>query len=177
MAQIRDYLHQAHSRSRDGFVSSHPEAVLVQSSAEPSGDPRNEYRSTLRMRIDSESQDIKVEPLPPSPLDAVFALVESDRKSFAGKVLVGRTETNDIVISHLTVSKHHAYFRHDKDAGRMSLCDTGSTNGTRVNGQTLQERQPRYLADGDRIAFGDVQFVFFTASGFYDLLQSLSVLL
>ena len=46
-------------------------------------------------------------------------------------------------------SRRHAQIRM-KD-GHYTLTDLGSTNGTRLNGQTVQSRE---LADGDRITIG-----------------------
>ncbi len=176
-SQIKDYLQSAHQLDRDAFVERHPHAVLVQRSDSNATDPRNEYRSTLKMRIDPKTKEVRVEPIPPSPLDRVIELTKTAADSFPEKVLVGRTETNDIALADLTVSKHHAFFKADEDAGRVLLTDTGSTNGTQVNGQPLPARQSRYLHDGDQLSFGDVRFIFFSAEAFFDLLGSLSVLL
>jgi pSer/pThr/pTyr-binding forkhead associated (FHA) protein len=173
---LTTFIKDANTLELDVFVQKHPSAMLVQYSREPTADPRSEYRSTLRMRIDPSTKELKTVPSNPSPLDKVIELVKSDRNSFAQKILVGRTETNDLVISDLTVSKHHAFFRFDEQAQRMSLTDTGSTNGTVINGSQLDPRQSRYLADGDQITFGDVHFIFYSASGFYDLLTSITAL-
>jgi pSer/pThr/pTyr-binding forkhead associated (FHA) protein len=173
---LNTYLQDARKLESEAFIQKHPNAMLVQYSQEPSPDPRSEYRSTLRMRIDPRTKELKTYPTSPSPFDRVIELVKSDRNSFAQKILVGRTETNDIVISDLTVSKHHAFFRFDEQALRMSLTDTGSTNGTLINGATLDPRQSRYLSDGDQVTFGDIHFVFYSASGFFDLLTSITAL-
>jgi pSer/pThr/pTyr-binding forkhead associated (FHA) protein len=173
---IKDYLEQAHAHERADFIDRNPNPVLIRQKDTATPDPRNEYRSTLKMRVDMETREVKVEPFPPSPTDEVIVLTKSEQNSFPSKVLVGRTETNDVVIPHLAVSKHHAYIRLDEEASRFTITDTGSTNGTEVNGQAIQEKEPRYLSDGDQVAFGDARFTFYTAGGFYDLLTSLSVL-
>ena len=46
-------------------------------------------------------------------------------------------------------SRRHAQLREQQ--GTWTLTDLGSTNGTQVNGQTVQQRA---LADGDRITIG-----------------------
>jgi pSer/pThr/pTyr-binding forkhead associated (FHA) protein len=177
MPIIREFLEQAHKLDRDGFISRNNAPVLLQQDNKDGVDPRNEYRSTLKMKINHESKEIQIEPLPPTPIDPVFVIRKSDRNSFASKILIGRTETNDIVIPHITVSKHHAYFKDDPEANRYTITDTGSTNGTQLNGQPISPKDSRYLSDGDQICFGEVHYIFYTAGGFYDLLKSLSALL
>ncbi|MBW1811331.1 MAG: FHA domain-containing protein [Deltaproteobacteria bacterium] len=176
MGEISQYLQQAHSLDRDTFVANNAEPFLVRQKENETVDPRNEYRSTLKLRIDTERKEVRIEPRPPWPTDLVIPLAKTDRNSFSAKVLVGRTETNDIVIPHLTVSKHHAFFSDDPDAKRSTVTDTGSTNGTKLNGQRIEAKKARYLTDGDQIAFGDILFTFYTPGGFYDLLRSLSAL-
>lgn len=175
MAFISDYLAAARSSSQEEFVSRHGNPVLVQRHVPDLMDPRNEYRSTLKMKIDHERQEVQVESLPPRPESLVLEIAKSDRNSVAGKILVGRTETNDLVVSHLTVSKHHAYLRREDD-GQVLLVDAGSTNGTKLNARRLDASQPRSLDDGDQVSFGDVSFTYYSPSGFYNLLRSLSVL-
>ena len=46
-----------------------------------------------------------------------------------------------------------------------------------LNQQYIEPKEARYLSDGDRVAFGDAHFVYYTPGGFYDLLRSLSALL
>jgi len=175
MAQVKDYLDDARSLERAAFVARYPDACLIPKSAEEGGDPRREYSSTLKMEINPKTREVRIAPMPPAPTDAVILLKKSDRSDFAGKILIGRTETNDVVLSHLTVSKHHAYFRWEAD-GACSLTDTESTNGTRINGVVLGSRKSRAVYDGDEVAFGDMKFTFYSAGGFYDLLRSLSAI-
>ncbi|RLB54750.1 MAG: hypothetical protein DRI34_11615 [Deltaproteobacteria bacterium] len=175
MASITDYLSDARSSPLEEFTSRHGNPVLVQRQLPDMMDPRNEYRSTLKMKIDHERQEVQVESTPPRPESLVLEIAKSDRNSVAGKILVGRTETNDLVVAHLTVSKHHAYLRRE-EGGQVLLVDAGSTNGTKLNGRRLDASQPRQLADGDQVAFGDVAFTYYSPQGFYNLLHSLSVL-
>lgn len=173
---ISEYLELAHNLDQEGFVGRQPDPVLLRRKDAATSDPRNEYRSTLKMKIDMDNRQVRVEPLPPSPLDEVLVLSKSEHNSFANKILVGRTETNDVVLPHLAVSKHHAFFRRDQDARRYTITDTGSTNGTKVNGQAIPARVPRYISDGDQVTLGDAVFTFYSPEGFYELLRSLSVL-
>ena len=176
-ATVKDYVDVTRRLDRPAFVEQHPHPFLIRRSQNQSLAPRDEYSSTLRMRIDPDTRQWRAEPTPPSPVDRVLPVVKRDEhSSFASKVLVGRTETNDLVVSHLTVSKHHAFFTLDADSGTTSLTDTGSTNGSQVNGQVLPPRKPRRLHDGDQVAFGDIEHLFYTAGGLYDVLTSLTAL-
>ncbi|MCQ4083365.1 FHA domain-containing protein [Streptomyces sp. RB6PN25] len=56
----------------------------------------------------------------------------------AGRVMrIGRALDNDLVVSDLQVSRHHAEFHAHPD-GRMEIVDLGSHNGTYVNGQPVE---------------------------------------
>ena len=62
---------------------------------------------------------------------------------------VGRALDNDIVLESGDVSRHHARFEYADH--QMRLVDLGSTNGTRVNGRTIQSQTVR---PGDEVTFG-----------------------
>ncbi|MBP7476495.1 MAG: FHA domain-containing protein, partial [Pyrinomonadaceae bacterium] len=52
------------------------------------------------------------------------------------RVSVGRTPNNDLAIDHTSVSKIHASLMVDGD-GNLTVADTGSTNGTFINGERM----------------------------------------
>jgi hypothetical protein len=64
-------------------------------------------------------------------------------------VTVGRLADCDVVVKDKGASRKHAQLR--LRDGVWSLTDLGSTNGTRLNGQTVQSRE---LTDGDKITIG-----------------------
>lgn len=74
-----------------------------------------------------------------------------------GKTVVGR-EDADIVAADKTLSAHH--FEIENRDSEFFIQDMGSTNGTRLNGETLTEAVQ--LKDGDRIEAGETTFVFRT---------------
>ena len=79
------------------------------------------------------------------------------KHALAGEVTtLGRALTNDIVITSKRVSREHARIR--RDGWRKILEDSGSTNGTFLNGERLLSPTP--LQDGDRIKVGDVVLVY-----------------
>ena len=64
-------------------------------------------------------------------------------------VSIGRLADCDVVLKDKGASRKHAQLK--RRDGRWTLTDLGSTNGTRLNGQTVQTRE---LADGDKITIG-----------------------
>lgn len=67
--------------------------------------------------------------------------------------IVGRNKTADLVLDEIAVSGVHAKIEY-RD-GRVTLLDSGSKNGTVVNGETVRRAQ---LVPGDRIVFGGSSF-------------------
>jgi pSer/pThr/pTyr-binding forkhead associated (FHA) protein len=63
-------------------------------------------------------------------------------------MVIGRDEDVDIRLEEPLVSRFHA--RIERRAGVHFVVDLGSTNYTRVNGQTVREQQ---LKDGDEVRF------------------------
>lgn len=64
-------------------------------------------------------------------------------------VTIGRLPECDVVLRDPGASRRHAQIRSTE--GALVLVDLGSTNGTRLNGQTVQTRE---LSDGDHITIG-----------------------
>ena len=73
--------------------------------------------------------------------------------SFQGVLLVGRATSNDVVISHASVSKLHA--RVNVGPGLLTVEDAGSSNGTWLNDRRL-DATPVAMGHGDRVRVGDV---------------------
>jgi hypothetical protein len=72
---------------------------------------------------------------------------------------VGRGTDNDLYLNHASVSKIHAALKMDSQ-GTLLVADTGSTNGTHINGQRIPYGEARPIAEGDLVAFGDVEVRF-----------------
>lgn len=71
------------------------------------------------------------------------------------KTMIGRQDSNDVVIIDGTVSARHAQIVNDDGVWRV--VNLISTNGTSVNGRTSVVS---FLAPGDIIAFGRVEMLF-----------------
>ena len=92
-------------------------------------------------------------------MQVVLVMFRSDggRKSFSvtkDVVVVGRREDCDLRIPLGEVSRKHCRFM--KDAGAVRVEDLGSSNGTFVNGERVQESE---IQPGDTVQVGPVQFV------------------
>lgn len=81
---------------------------------------------------------------------------ESSQDVREEKITVGRDPGSTISISDTSVSTNHAEIIFEN--GKHKLIDLGSTNGTKVNGSTVEA--PVELAHGDNILFGQVAAVY-----------------
>ena len=69
-----------------------------------------------------------------------------------GDMSIGRTEGNDLVLNHPSVSRKHARFEGRSDG--FWIVDLKSTNGVKVNGNLVTESK---VNSGDKISIGSVQ--------------------
>ncbi|MGP8302721.1 FHA domain-containing protein [Streptomyces inhibens] len=75
-----------------------------------------------------------------------------------GRVMrIGRALENELVVSDLQVSRHHAEFRATPD-GRFEIRDLGSHNGTYVNGQPVAKSGTALIGPNDIIGVGHSTF-------------------
>jgi pSer/pThr/pTyr-binding forkhead associated (FHA) protein len=73
-------------------------------------------------------------------------------------VTIGRAPDNVFHIDDVSISSHHATISPSGDD--YLLKDIGSTNGTLVNGKSLEPQTDHALKPGDKIRFGKVDVVF-----------------
>lgn len=75
-----------------------------------------------------------------------------------GRVMrIGRALENELVVSDLQVSRHHAEFRSSPD-GRCEIHDLGSHNGTYVNGQPIPRSGTVAISPQDIVGIGHSTF-------------------
>lgn len=71
-------------------------------------------------------------------------------------ILIGRHQQADLVLQSAQVSRRHAGIEYRADDQSIWIQDLGSSNGTFVNGQQIQ--QTTQLKHGDEIRFQDIIF-------------------
>jgi hypothetical protein len=69
---------------------------------------------------------------------------------------VGRASDNELTLNDASVSKIHSALLMTAE-GTLLVADTGSTNGTFINGRRIAYGESRVIEDGDVIGFGDVE--------------------
>ncbi|CAN5187057.1 hypothetical protein BH20ACI1_BH20ACI1_17320 [soil metagenome] len=85
-----------------------------------------------------------------TPKKVKLAFEEKERKS------VGRTKENDLAIDDESVSKVHAALVLNSEK-QLMVADTGSSNGTFINGERIAYGRAFVVKDGDKLKFGTVE--------------------
>ena len=75
------------------------------------------------------------------------------------RLSVGRVSDNELSLNDSSVSKIHAAITMNQQ-GTLLVADTGSTNGTFINGRRISYGEARQIEDGDVVGFGDVEVRF-----------------
>lgn len=98
----------------------------------------------------------------PGPGVATAVLVtagDGARHPLKATATVGRLPECDVTLNDPSVSRRHARISHG--ASGWSVEDLNSTNGVRVNGETVASAA---LSDGDRLELGSVRLTFSTGT-------------
>lgn len=77
----------------------------------------------------------------------------------SGRITVGRTGENGLQINDASISKIHATLALTPE-GNLSVADTGSTNGTFINGERIAYGKANLLEKGDVVKFGVIDVTF-----------------
>ena len=75
------------------------------------------------------------------------------------RLSVGRVSDNELSLNDSSVSKIHAALTMNAQ-GTLLVADTGSTNGTYINGRRIAYGEARQIEAGDVVGFGDVEVRF-----------------
>jgi hypothetical protein len=106
--------------------------------------------------------------IPERPVDILFAATfEVDGEHRQKKLIfkprerlsVGRTRENDLAINHVSISKIHASLAINAN-GELIASDTGSKNGTFVNGQRIAYGKTAVIENDTAVTFGAVEVTF-----------------
>ena len=162
---LLDYLRAAMQLSEQKFCESFPHPVLISREVYMS----DAFREAKTRVAGSEKATGPLTSPTITDVAPVLA-VRPAPGSQGAEVSLGRSEDCDLVIPHETVSGTQAVFV-PHDQGHTTLIDMAGTNASRVNDEVLEQGRSTPLADGDKLAFGDCIFVFYTPAGFYAALR------
>jgi hypothetical protein len=105
----------------------------------------------------------------------VFPLRKRDATAanpFTMGITVGRTENNDVLLEHSSVSRFHAYFQRD-GKGQWLLVDAESKNGTWAGPLKLAPNKAEAIADRTLLKFGDLTLQFLLPASFQQYVAGL----
>jgi len=85
---------------------------------------------------------------------------------------LGRGDDCTIKVNHASVSDVHAKF--EAFGSIWSIQDSGSKNGTLLNGRKLNANEQSPIKFGTKIILGEAQFLFLSSEETFDLIQDLS---
>ena len=143
-----------------------PEPAAAPLAPEPAAAPFVPPRAPARARRPRERPAPRehaprhAAPAPPAPPIEPDLLPSVDRRPTARMPLpakamcIGRTPDNDLVLSDLNVSRHHAELR-KSSTGSYEIVDLDSHNGTFVNGQRVTAQM---LTEQDLVSIGSSTF-------------------
>ena len=159
------------------FEQSHPGFYLVgiYPTAARMIKPRRTFRTEQAISTDALSAALAADPRAAGRF--VFKVTKSDRNPFRDRISLGRATNNDIVIEHPSVSKIHAHFLGDDLDGplgptQLRLQDSGSKNGTSINGRSVIKGPPAQVGSGDSLKFGEVHCELLDAAGLHFLIRT-----
>ena len=149
LAQERGFTMLEHPRvelAADPSVPRHSVQVVAETARAPEGDARSDQTQVIQ--IPSAAQP-RARLLLTSGTGTQAIVLESTL------LTIGRGLNNDAILEDSRVSRHHAQIRYRSK--RFWVNDLGSTNGTFVNGEPVEERA---LRDGDVLSLGGLELIF-----------------
>lgn len=103
---------------------------------------------------------------------AIYPMVKGEYPATPpGAFYIGRINGNDMIMPDYAISKRHAII--DIENGAYFIRDTGSTNGTRLNGSRLSKKRTQ-LKDKDVISFARYEFTFLYPRSLYNMLRDVN---
>ena len=168
----RHYQAELKAKGRESFLHAYPYPFLVfREHLETVGGWEDFVTGPIHLGgLKTTSREEPSEPVDDDPTEpSVRRIAKAPGNPWLSRISVGRAGNNDLVVPSGSVSKLHAHFT-IAEGSVVQLTDTGSQNGTKVNGSVLKSGVATALRAGDEISFGDVRAVFHTADTFADYL-------
>jgi len=137
-------------------VTPRPISASTVANLMPTPDPL-EAQPTIPLRMLSDVESAKGTGVA-TPARLVVLSTELAGKEFQidrASLVIGRTNENDVVLNHRSISRHHAKIVQDRD--HYTIVDLQSANGVRVNGEDYERIE---LHAGDVVELGHVRIRF-----------------
>lgn len=142
--------------SREAFLAEYPHPFLLEVTGGAAPPPAlfHTVHDLSRSRIEApDDPEVGV-----TPESRVFG-VRKFTAQFAGKITVGRSKNNDVMVDDPRVSKLHSYVTVADSV--HTLVDAESSNGTFHNGERLPPMGRAKLANRDQVGFGgNARFIY-----------------
>ena len=163
---LGEFWADARTLSREAFLATFPDPVLLELAGPPDAALRQFETMVVEARANITHAGAGADPdAGVGPESRVFAIRKCTRM-FPGKITVGRTTNNDLILREGRVSKLHAWFVREGET--CTLVDAESSNGTFVNGTRLAPLGRADLKPRDQVAFGSqARFVYVPAAQFF----------
>ncbi len=167
--KIEEFVRETEALSEDDFLEAYPFPFLLHESTGASIPIPKANRATTRLKAAAVPEGggfMQGDAL-------VYPVCPADPDNFDGAVRLGRDTACDIVINDGSISTEHAHFtlEFEGEDRFVMVSDVGSSNGTFLNGERLEERSPTRLSDQDSLRFGPaVKLQYFEGEGLFQLL-------
>jgi hypothetical protein len=158
----------ARKKTRAQFIAALPNPFLVISTEGAAHTPM-QFRTIV-----ATQGDAAVATAANAPSMEVMEVCKAPGNPYPDRISIGRARNCDIVLRDASVSKLHGHFR--VVPGKLELIDSGSHNGTRVNGLPIAPDTPTPVLPGDTIVVGRVSAKLLDAGGVYDMIRLLGSL-
>lgn len=171
---LAEYVDLLLAQGKEVFRNGHPCPVLVSPPAVSDEDDSDYHTAVIRPNAMNALRAAAVSDrcgprIPVGSLAAeVHEIAKKGNRPFGGQIGVGRARNVDVCIPLPKLSKYHGYFS-ELEGGGYAFTDTGSTNGTLLNGVRLQRRVTSLVRDGVDITLGPYRFIFYGPDAFCEL--------
>ena len=169
MRKLEEYRSKAKELGRRLFLAHHSEPVFVPSKILTGSLHAAQFgvRNATMVHYDEEAV---VNPLKVSR--AVKLGTDAMRHRLRNGLTIGREASCAVTIADYTISKQHARWRPGHFPKPATIEDTGSSNGTWINGERLKTNVPSPVNSGDTVRFGRMVVDYYSAKDFFELLMT-----
>jgi len=115
----------------------------------------------IQQQLGTDTQETSGSPVGESAISRAVFILNKGADSYETRLdvfTIGRASSNDITIADYVISKQHAAIH--AAAGHFFVEDLGSTNGVKINGESIAVGEKVQIPSGAEISFGRFCFMF-----------------